>query len=89
MVQFRPAARQGQAGQATGCRGSTGRKRRVVTLLGTTAVLRGSALAAEAFVFGYALGLMSESQLHPLVVPQDSQTKQEPAGRMRTPQVEQ
>ena len=28
-------------------------------------------------------------QLHPLVVPQDSQTKQEPAGRMRTPQVEQ
>ena len=29
------------------------------------------------------------AQLHPLVVPQDSQTKQEPAGRMRTPQVEQ
>ena len=29
------------------------------------------------------------NQLHPLVVPQDSQTKQEPAGRMRTPQVEQ
>jgi pimeloyl-ACP methyl ester carboxylesterase len=28
-------------------------------------------------------------QLHPLVVPQDSQTKQEPAGRIRTPQVEQ
>src|SRR6266702_5934665 len=29
------------------------------------------------------------NQLQPLVVPQDSQTKQEPAGRMRTPQVEQ
>jgi hypothetical protein len=28
-------------------------------------------------------------QLQPLVVPQDSQTKQEPAGRIRTPQVEQ
>jgi hypothetical protein len=28
-------------------------------------------------------------QLHPLVVPQDSQTKHEPAGRIRTPQVEQ
>jgi hypothetical protein len=31
----------------------------------------------------------TRAQLHPLVVPQDSQTKQEPAGRMRTPQVEQ
>src|SRR6266567_7466994 len=31
----------------------------------------------------------AQFQLHPLVVPQDSQTKQEPAGRMRTPQVEQ
>ena len=30
-----------------------------------------------------------EDQLHPLVVPQDSQTKHEPAGRIRTPQVEQ
>ena len=29
------------------------------------------------------------AQLHPLVVPHDPQTKQEPAGRMRTPQVEQ
>ena len=28
-------------------------------------------------------------QLHPLVVPQDSQTKHDPAGRIRTPQVEQ
>ena len=28
-------------------------------------------------------------QLHPLVVPQDSHTKHDPAGRMRTPQVEQ
>ncbi len=28
-------------------------------------------------------------QLHPLVVPHDSQTKHEPAGRIRTPQVEQ
>lgn len=28
-------------------------------------------------------------QLQPLVVPHDSQTKQDPAGRMRTPQVEQ
>jgi pimeloyl-ACP methyl ester carboxylesterase len=34
-------------------------------------------------------GIAAWSQLHPLVVPQDSQTKQEPAGRMRTPQVEQ
>jgi hypothetical protein len=31
----------------------------------------------------------AQFQLHPLVVPQDSQTKQEPAGRIRTPQVEQ
>lgn len=29
------------------------------------------------------------NQLQPLVVPQLSQTKQEPAGRIRTPQVEQ
>ena len=29
------------------------------------------------------------AQLHPLVVPHDSQTKHEPAGRIRTPQVEQ
>jgi hypothetical protein len=29
------------------------------------------------------------NQLHPLVVPQDSQTKHDPAGRIRTPQVEQ
>ena len=28
-------------------------------------------------------------QLQPLVVPHDSQTKHEPAGRIRTPQVEQ
>jgi hypothetical protein len=33
--------------------------------------------------------MASHRQLHPLVVPQDSQTKQEPAGRIRTPQVEQ
>jgi hypothetical protein len=31
----------------------------------------------------------SRGQLHPLVVPQDSQTKHDPAGRIRTPQVEQ
>jgi hypothetical protein len=31
----------------------------------------------------------ARSQLHPLVVPHDSQTKHEPAGRIRTPQVEQ
>ena len=30
-----------------------------------------------------------KAQLQPLVVPQDSQTKHEPAGRIRTPQVEQ
>ena len=34
-------------------------------------------------------GVRRLRQLHPLVVPQDSQTKQEPAGRIRTPQVEQ
>ena len=31
----------------------------------------------------------AEPQLQPLVVPHDSQTKHEPAGRIRTPQVEQ
>jgi hypothetical protein len=31
----------------------------------------------------------AQFQLHPLVVPHDSQTKHEPAGRIRTPQVEQ
>ena len=31
----------------------------------------------------------ARDQLHPLVVPQDSHTKHEPAGRIRTPQVEQ
>jgi hypothetical protein len=31
----------------------------------------------------------ARDQLHPLVVPHDSQTKHEPAGRIRTPQVEQ
>jgi hypothetical protein len=31
----------------------------------------------------------AQNQLQPLVVPHDSQTKQDPAGRMRTPQVEQ
>lgn len=31
----------------------------------------------------------ARDQLHPLVVPQDSQTKHDPAGRIRTPQVEQ
>jgi MFS family permease len=31
----------------------------------------------------------SSCQLHPLVEPHDSQTKHEPAGRIRTPQVEQ
>ncbi len=34
-------------------------------------------------------GGAGEDQLHPLVVPQDSHTKHEPAGRIRTPQVEQ
>ena len=37
---------------------------------------------------GTPLGLLW-AQLQPLVVPHDSQTKQDPAGRMRTPQVEQ
>jgi hypothetical protein len=31
----------------------------------------------------------ARDQLQPLVVPHDSQTKHEPAGRIRTPQVEQ
>lgn len=34
-------------------------------------------------------GRGARDQLQPLVVPQDSHTKHEPAGRMRTPQVEQ
>jgi hypothetical protein len=44
----------------------------------------GTPLRARQFLPGSRL-----VQLHPLVVPQDSQTKHEPAGRIRTPQVEQ
>jgi hypothetical protein len=51
-------------------------------------------LITWAFTLRYRMNCCIEcnsalNQLHPLVVPQDSQTKQEPAGRMRTPQVEQ
>jgi hypothetical protein len=35
------------------------------------------------------IGQRPNDQLQPLVVPHDSQTKHDPAGRIRTPQVEQ
>jgi hypothetical protein len=55
------------------------------------ALIRPAALesAAQGRSLSGAQRAQPGSQLHPLVVPHDSQTKHEPAGRIRTPQVEQ